>query len=463
MVERHFQPKRTPSIIEEIIRILGTLEAFQIERNRPTLLTEVFPGHPRLVASIDNSGSTSVFLTNLLSKLDNFGSIEGEEAICILLRHVRTLLASSDLERECRVLVEILGGVVSHYTPTEAFNIRLQSLTAPGGAVSLDSQFYISRPEEKIICTYAERDRAIVTIRSPRQTGKSTLLGVAQERIRNEGGVRVVALDLQSLTTDDLLSANALWKAIASAILESLNMDEESLVKIWREERPTRINVRRLLTHIFAYDESPLLLCLDECDRLMGHERQQDFFPLVRSFFNAGASDDHWRRIRWLLVASTEPSLFITGAESPFNIGEASRVHLPDFNHDQIALLAQAFGFAREADILAAKLDPYLKGRPYLVHLWLWQRVMGKTEKQLMDAESAGGGAFREHLERFLAFMNEDSALKEAMRRCLNMKGAPEGDREAKRLEGAGIVAFDGTAYYPACELYSRYFHDKLR
>jgi DNA-binding winged helix-turn-helix (wHTH) protein len=113
-------------------------------------------------------------------------------------------------------------------------NVKSLILEPSGGAVSMNSEFYIVRPtNEELRLAIARRD-SIAFVKGVRQTGKTSVLARGLEQARHEES-RVVLDDLQVLDATHFESAESLLLALAAFIAEQLDVDvllEQSGIRI---------------------------------------------------------------------------------------------------------------------------------------------------------------------------------------------------------------------------------------
>lgn len=165
--------------------------------------------------------------------------------------------------------------------------------------------------------------------------------------------------------------------------------------------------------------------------------------------------------MRWVLSTSSEPSFFIDDlSQSPFNIGQ--RVNLSAFTIEEIHTFARSHGLDLDHQTLSYIMD-YVNGRPYLVHLLLYHLTQEpESRHQLFDAQTAGGGIFRDHLRRYLIQFQREEVLAEAMKRVIRGDGVSDARLE-ERLEAAGLVRRDANQrLVPFCQLYAEFFSNEL-
>jgi hypothetical protein len=336
------------------------------------------------------------------------------------------------------------------------------SLIRPGGAMDVDSRFYIRRAADEEVLNEVARARGLVTVLGPRQTGKTSLILQTYVNVRLvEARLRSVFVDFQALHNRDFKSLETIWCAIAVKMQEQLALDG------WGEEKwAKKANFDRNFSSfldgfVFAADSTPVLLCLDEVDRVFSSPLKSDFFSSMRAFYNRSAYDQALKRMRWLLSTSSEPSFFIEDLnQSPFNVGH--RVNLNTFTVEETAEFAGRHGVAADAPLLG-RIQEYTGGRPFLVHLFLYHMALHpESLEQFFDGQSAGGGIFLDHLNHYLKQFQKDPGLRAAMKKVMAGKGCDD-VRMTNRLEAAGLARRDPALKLVChCRLYKDYFSKVL-
>lgn len=327
-----------------------------------------------------------------------------------------------------------------------------------GGAVPLDSKFYVVRPADDAFVSAIRRRDSIVLVKGARQMGKTSLLARGLQRAR-EAGARVVFTDFQTLNTRHLASADALLLTLAAAIAGRLRLGV-SPHDAWDPDLGANMNMDWFLeTGILGAFSEPLVWGLDEVDRLFGCAFGSEIFGLFRSWHNRRAlePDGPWSRLTLAISYSTEPHLFITDLnQSPFNIG--TRLRLEDFTPEQTAELNRRYGGPlRNADE-EARFTDLVNGHPYLTRRGLDEMVARGLDIGGLEAQAdRDEGLFGDHLRRLLASLSKDPDLREVMRGVL--RGHPCPDVESfYRLWSAGALVGDSAANArPRCRLYATY------
>lgn len=350
------------------------------------------------------------------------------------------------------------GGEVARLQPQ--FDPR--DMIIPGGSVKRDSRFYIIREADDEVFTELQKPRAVVTVRSPRQTGKTSLIMGMYVALRQaEEPLRTAFIDFQALEEKSLQSRNAIWCAIAAQITKQLQVEGWKAAD-WNSDESYIHNISTFLDRfVFANDETPLLICLDEVDRLFSSPIGSKFFSSVRAFFNSGALDPSWGKVRWLLGSSSEPSFFIEDlTQSPFNIG--LRVELQAFSLSEIETFAGRHGLSLDKGTLQEVME-FVGGRPYLVHLIFYHMVRNPNARaNLFDTTVTSRKIFRDHLHSYLVQFQRQKSLADAMREIIKGNGC-EDAKICHRLEAAGLVRLDDSMKpVPACRLYVEFFGAEL-
>lgn len=346
------------------------------------------------------------------------------------------------------------------YLPQPHFDPR--SLISPGKVLEVDSRFYIVREADGDVFSTVDRPRAMITVRGARQIGKTSLLIRAYTSISRAGSqLRTVFISFQNISYKEFESLSLIWRAVATIFADQLQLDEWS-TSDWKLDINPAINLSNFFERfVFQKDESPLLICFDDVDSLFNLPLKSEFFASVRAFYNLGATDPVWKKVRWLLGTSSEPAFFIDDiTKSPFNIG--LRIELSNFTYQEVETFASRHGLILTDDSLQRIMD-YVGGHPYLVHLMFYHLVRNPVfSDRLFDAQSAGGGIFQEHLHRYLIEFQRNSAMAKGMKRIIHGRGCKD-VRMVERLESSGLVQRDQNHdIISRCQLYTEFFKKHL-
>ena len=335
----------------------------------------------------------------------------------------------------------------------------LHSLSVPGGAVRLQDRFYIERSEDADLRYQLTRFGTTTTIRAPRQTGKTSLL-VRGLHAARQNDAHAVLLDLQGIDLTANSSQTTFLHEIAEIISLETRVDEEKLEDSWR----TSLGPQKKLTyfledHVLPERTTPLILAIDEADRLLMTTFHKDFFGLLRSWHNLRAFKPVWENLNIVLVISTEPYLLIEDNQSPFNVG--LQIDLHDFTVEQTQELNARHG-SPLAQREVVEMTDLLGGHPFLTRQVLYTMVVRHLSwREISPTLATDDGPLQHHLMDLYRKLAGQPELIEAMKQIIRFGHSTDGI-SLFRLLKAGLIKGKGDAYASRCDLYDRYLRSKL-
>ena len=144
---------------------------------------------------------------------------------------------------DSRLVSELLGAI---HNPTEPVStLPLEKLEPVGGAVALDSQFWIIRPTETEFRASIARQDSIVLLKGARQMGKTSLLARGLQQART-AGAKCLQTDFQKFNAADLETVETLYLAISERIADQLDLDVIPR-DVWNPKRGANVNFERFL------------------------------------------------------------------------------------------------------------------------------------------------------------------------------------------------------------------------
>ena len=302
----------------------------------------------------------------LLLKLDkNLDAIAGgsnvQEVIFYLIKKSKAENWTKDLIIAAREsnpgnssLKEIAEEILLNYYPEEQNNQTkindvsvhkpVSKLEYPDGCVPLDSDFYVERDSIESRCYQTlVQPGSLLRIKAPNLMGKTSLL----RRIEAYGkkqNYQAVYLDLSSVEKAVFNNLDGFLRWLCTKVCLELELDNE-VNNTWNtnilgsNDNCTSYFKKYILKPI----NSPLVLCLDEVDRLFPYsELVEDFFGMLRSWHEKGKISDIWKQMRLVLAHSTEVYIPLDYHQSPFNAGVP--VELKELNQQQVVDLAHRYG-----------------------------------------------------------------------------------------------------------------------
>lgn len=322
----------------------------------------------------------------------------------------------------------------------------------PGGAMALDSPYYISRAADDEFREAIARRTSIVLVKGPRQVGKSSLLARALAAARR-GQAAVVFTDVQAFGRDDLRSATTVYQALGRSIADQIKVPS-SLLDTWNDSDSPNTNFSRFLRAVLGSHQQ-VVWGLDEVDRLVGLDYASDVFGLFRSWHNRRALDPSapWGRLTLAIAYATEAHLLIADLnQSPFNVGV--RVALEDFDASEMMALNARYGSLVGDPADARRLMTLVGGSPYLLQCAFYELKRGGSLDRLEADARREAGPLGEHLRRLRAVLHNDPVLERAMGAVLKGEACPDRD-SFYRLRSAGLVlGASPSEARPRCGLY---------
>jgi len=377
-----------------------------------------------------------------------------------------------------KLLSEALGEEVSKSNFRTAIERKLVAVTPPQpaaislefpeGPVELDSIFYVQRPSiESDCCKAILQPGALIRIKASRQMGKTSLLN----RILNsavKAGYKTVNLNLLLADRGVLKSLDQFLRWFCKCVSRELQLPNK-LADYWDEEIFTsNTNCTNYFEdYLLSEIDTPLVLGLDEVDQIFPHpEIAQDFFGLLRVLHEyAKLKDSTWKKLRLVIVHSTDVYIPLKVNQSPFNVGLP--IELPEFSPQQVQDLAERYGLNWESETGThlAPLMAMVGGHPYLVQLAIYHlRRQNVTLKQLLQNAPTDIGIYREHLQGHWGTLQEYPQLATAFKQVVNGKDSVQLESMLQfKLLSIGLVKQQQNGVIPSCELYRQYFQQKFR
>ncbi|MCP4420583.1 MAG: hypothetical protein GY805_28590 [Chloroflexi bacterium] len=331
------------------------------------------------------------------------------------------------------------------------------SLEYPSGAVKLSDAFYIERLCDHDLRYEIVHPGSTITMTGPRQVGKTSLLIRAVHTAVQAYDAQVVYLDLQTMSRETLVTQTQFFQELAYLIADELDLSVDAVEKLWASRLAPGRKLTKLLDRVaLPVSGRPLILALDEVDRLLLTGYHADFFGLLRSWHNMRSRNPRWEQFGLLMAISTEPYLLIDDMQqSPFNVG--LMLYLDDFDEVQVRELNGRYQFP-VSDQEIPQLHRLLNGHPYLTRVAFYAMVRdGLTMADLLAAAVSEVGPFTAHLRYQRQIIAGASDLRAAMRQILQ-DNLCANELAQYRLLKAGLIKQNGTAVTCRCDLYREYF-----
>lgn len=336
-------------------------------------------------------------------------------------------------------------------------------LREPGGAVPPQSSWYVERTPIEADC-FAEilQPGALIRIKAPRQMGKTSLMARVLNHAKDEG-YHAIPLSFQRTDNNLFENLDLFLRWFCEQVgrrLGKLNQLEDYWQGSGSKDKFIAYFEECLLEEI----EQPLVLGLDEVDRVFPHQEVADnFFALLRSCYDSArygdVTSERWEKLRLVVVHSTEVYVPLDIHQSPFNVGK--NVKLPEFSPQQVQDLAGRYGLTNNN---FASLQELIGGHPYLVRKAFYHlRRQDLDVSELIATASTEVGIYEDHLQRHLLIIKQYKELASALREVVNKNRPVELDSQAAfKLDSMGLVQRLENGFIPRCDLYRYYFKDRI-
>lgn len=252
------------------------------------------------------------------------------------------------------------------------------TLELPGGTMNPHSQFFIHRKEDQIAVDAVKQQGVTITIKGPRQVGKSTLLNSVIEAALGEGK-NIALLDFQLVERETLSNVKEFYKHFCRWITFELGLNDD-VDKFWESPLGNVQLCTRYMREKIIPLRAPLVLAVDEADKVFDTKFRSDFFGMLRNWHNNRSHDSEWKSLDLVLVTSTEPYQLIDDlSQSPFNVGVV--IEIQDFIEEQVVELNTRHGSPLMPDE-TARLFEVLGGHPYLTRKALYLVLQHKVTSE---------------------------------------------------------------------------------
>lgn len=359
-------------------------------------------------------------------------------------------------------------------SPDRCKQIGEQPLEFPEGEVPLDSYFYLSLPSksegyeslESECYESIQKAGALIRINAPKLMGKTSLMSRILDRVQKNLEARTVTINLDEVDTKILARSQQFLRWFCLAVGKQLGLEEPS-GNFWPDFAGNRLNcIQYFERYVLSQINCPLILALDEVDRIFPFESAHDFFPVLRYFHERAKTSPVFQKSRIIMVHSTEAYIKLKTTESPFyNVG--TPIELRDWNREEIKRLVYRHGLGSiEPDI-----DPIMKmigGHPYLIRLALYHLAVDPSRNviKLLQKAPTEDGIYKNHLRRLLRILRNDSDLKNAYKTVISTPNPIEWVEldpiQTFLLDSLGLVTKKNNRVKSRYLLYSQYFQNIL-
>ena len=238
-----------------------------------------------------------------------------------------------------------------------------------GGSLKVNTATYVTRKaDHQLYQSLLQGEFCYVF--NCRQMGKSSLRVQVKNRLEQQG-YACVSLDMTNIGSQTI-SPKQWYKSIASEIWRGLNLIEQVSLKKWWREHAELSPLQHL--HLFISDvvlpaitAEKIYIFIDEIDSVLSLDfATDDFFALIRYFYNVRAEKPEFNRLSFALFGVATPSELIRdSSRTPFNIGQA--IELTGFELEEAKpLISGLHSKFEHPELVLAEIIKWTGGQPFL-------------------------------------------------------------------------------------------------
>jgi AAA-like domain len=326
-------------------------------------------------------------------------------------------------------------------------------------------EIYVKRLEIEQIC-YENilQFGSLTRIKAPSLMGKTTLIIQVVNQLAKKGYRSVIlSFELADRSTH-FTQLNKFLRWLCSNISRELGLSSD-LDEYWDEEgMGAKVSCTTYFEkYLLVASDSPLILCLDNIDLLFPYpEIYEDFFGLLRSWYEKARSREIWKKLRLVLIHSTDVYIRLNINQSPFNVGLP--LELSEFTCEQV----QDFAQQHQLNLNTTAINSLIKllgGHPYLLemafsHLKTHPDI---TLEQILTEGATEAGIYAHHLREYWLNLQQHDELTVAFKKVVNSNVPVLLEPIlAYQLQSMGLVKLSGNLVEIRCHLYRQYFRMRL-
>ncbi|QSJ18002.1 AAA-like domain-containing protein [Nostoc sp. UHCC 0702] len=327
----------------------------------------------------------------------------------------------------------------------------------------LTPELYVERfPIEMLCYESLLQPGSLIRIKAPKLMGKTSLMERVLVKLAKQG-YRTISLSLEMADRKThFTNLNKFLRWFCLNLSRELSLPNQ-LDKYWDEEgMGAKVSCTTYLEeYLLADAESPLVLYLDDVDALFPYpEVYEDFFGLLRSWYEKARSRENWKKLRLAIAHATDVYIRLNINQSPFNVGLP--IELPELTREQVEIFTRQYGLATDASVV----DPLMQlvgGHPYLLqqafsHLKSYPYI---TLEQLLAEAPTDAGIYGHHLREYWLSLQQEPKLMAAFQTVVTSRKPVRLETiSAYQLQSMGLVKLSGNQVEPRCQLYRSYFSD---
>lgn len=401
---------------------------------------------------------------------------EDYDSIAVHNKYSTSYISQDVAPKLWRLLSEMLGEKIRKSNFKEALQRYQQNkknraacgksnTDIPQANTSSPSDFYVERADvESFCCQTLAQSGGLLRLKGARLLGKTSLMNKVLPKMSNRGYATVsLSLKLADRNTQ-FVSLDGFLRWFCSNL--SLELDLPIKLDEYWDEKHLGAKVScsiYLRNYILPELDRPLVLCLDDVDLLFPYPQiYEDFFALLRSWYEKARTRELWSNLRLAIVHATDIYCKLNIYQSPFNVGLPQ--NLPEFSPQQARELADKYQVDLDLIELASIMN-LVGGHPFLLQraFELLRNDRTLTMEDLLAEATTESGIYSNHLRKLWVDLQQNPELSATFTQLLVARTPQLLDPvKAYQLQNLGLIELSGNQATPRCQLYTKYFSEYL-
>ncbi|MCC5608460.1 CHASE2 domain-containing protein [Nostoc sp. CHAB 5834] len=259
-----------------------------------------------------------------------------------------------------------------------------------GGSLESSAPSYVKRHADTEFYERLKWGQFCYVLNS-RQMGKSSLRVQMMQRLQAEG-IICAFIDLTGMGTQDVTPEK--WYAgIVQSLVSSCHLHSKIQWRSWWRERRDLLSPVQCLSQfieevLLLEVKQNIVIFIDEVDRVLSQNFSlDDFFALIRFFFQQREVNYEYRRLTFALLGVANPSELIQNkTQTPFNIGKA--IELQGFQPDEVQPLIDGLNQrVTNPEGVVMQILEWTGGQPFLTQKLCQFIVLESTAQKFSSVE----------------------------------------------------------------------------